>query len=123
MTKIVRDRLADYAEQLPGKEVRAMHDKTSPRPTTVRLQRMVRAYRESAALMAGVELGLFTRIAQGHDTQAALADVLGLTALHAERIIVACVGLGLLERDADKLANAPDFDTRCRSLLRSRRFR
>jgi hypothetical protein len=60
--------------------------------------------------MAGVELGLFTRIAQGHDTQAALADVLGLTALHAERIIVACVGLGLLERDADKLRNAPDVE-------------
>ena len=36
-----------------------MTNASEPRPSTVRLQRMVRAYRESAALMAGVELGLF----------------------------------------------------------------
>lgn len=85
-----------------------MNNRTSPRPTTVRLQRMVRAYRESAALMAGVELGLFTRIAQGHDTEGALADALGLTPLHTERLIVACVALGLIEREGDRLRNPPD---------------
>jgi hypothetical protein len=87
-----------------------MSEYTSNRPTTVRLQRMVRAYRESAALMAGVELGLFTQIAKGHDTESSLADALGLTALHAERIIVACVGLGLVERDGECLKNAPDVE-------------
>jgi len=69
---------------------------------------MVRAYRESAALMAGVELGLFTRIAHGDDTEDALAEILGLTLLHVERLIVACVALGLLERDGGRLRNAPD---------------
>jgi SAM-dependent methyltransferase len=83
---------------------------TTARPTTVRLQRMVRAYRESAALMAGVELGLFTKVAEGGHTEASLSDALGITRLHGERIIVACVGLGLLERDGDKLLNAPDVE-------------
>ena len=74
-----------------------MSDQNQPRPTTVRLQRMVRAYRESAALMAGVELGLFTKVAEGGHTEASLSDALGITRLHGERIIVACVGLGLLD--------------------------
>ena len=87
-----------------------MSDQNQPRPTTVRLQRMVRAYRESAALMAGVELGLFTKVAEGGHTEASLADALGLTRLHGERIAVALVGLGLLERDGDKLRNAPDVE-------------
>lgn len=83
---------------------------TEPRVDTVRLQRMTRAYRESAALMAAVELGLFTRVAAGHDTEAALAGALGLTAANAERIVTACVALGLLARDGERLANAPDVD-------------
>ena len=87
-----------------------MSDPKQARPTTVRLQRMVRAYRESAALMAGVELGLFTKAAEGGHTEASLSDALGITRLHGERIIVACVGLGLLERDGDKLRNAPDVE-------------
>ncbi len=85
-----------------------MTSEAKPRPTTVRLQRMVRAYRESAALMAAVELGLFTEVARSAHTEASLASALGLSALHGERIIVACVGLGLLEREGDKLRNAPD---------------
>ena len=75
---------------------------------TVRLQRMVRAYREAGALMAAVELGVFTRIAEGADTEAALVRALGLAPLNAERIVVACIALGLVERDGDRLRNAPD---------------
>lgn len=78
------------------------------RPTTVRLQRMVRAYREAGALMAAVELGLFTKLAQGADTEEKLVSALGIEPLNAERIVVACIGLGLIERDGDHLRNAPD---------------
>jgi len=35
------------------------------RPDTARLQRLARAYRESGALLAAVEPGLFTGIARG----------------------------------------------------------
>jgi SAM-dependent methyltransferase len=75
---------------------------------TVRLQRLVRAYREAATLMAAVELGLFTRVAAGADTEARLAEALGLTPANAERLVTACVALGLLERAGDRLRNAPD---------------
>jgi hypothetical protein len=66
-----------------------------PRADTVRLQKMSRAYKESAAFMAAVELGVFTRVAAGADTQDRLAAVLGLTAVNAERLVTACVALGL----------------------------
>ncbi len=80
------------------------------RPTTVRLQRLARAYRESGALLAAVELGVFSKLAAGADTEESLAAALGISALNAERIIIACLGLGLIERDGDRLRNAADVD-------------
>jgi SAM-dependent methyltransferase len=79
-----------------------------PRVDTVRLQRLSRAYREAAALMAAVELGLFTEVARGADTEPRLAAALDLTPVNTERIVSACVGLGLLERAGERLRNAPD---------------
>ncbi len=80
----------------------------APRPDTTRLQRLVHAYRDAAALMAAVELGLFTQVARGAETEAAVARALGLTPTNAERLVTACVALGLLVRDGDRLRNAPD---------------
>jgi len=81
---------------------------TQQKVDTVRLQRMVRAYRESGALMAAVELGLFTKVARGADTEAKLIEALGIQPLNAERIVIACIGLGLIVREGDRIANAPD---------------
>jgi O-methyltransferase domain/Dimerisation domain len=78
------------------------------RVDTVRLQRMVRAYRESGALMAAVELGLFSKLAGGADTEAALIEALAVEPLNGERLVIACLGLGLIERVGDRLQNAPD---------------
>jgi hypothetical protein len=58
--------------------------------------------------MAAVELGLFTRVARGDDTEAAIAEALDLTPTNAERLVTACVALGLLVRDGDRLRNTPD---------------
>jgi O-methyltransferase/methyltransferase family protein len=84
----------------------------APRPDTTRLQRLVHSYRDAAALMAAVELGLFTQVARGADTEAAVARALDLTATNAERLVTACVALGLLIRDGEagtsRLRNAPD---------------
>ncbi|MYE03192.1 MAG: hypothetical protein F4Y03_18340, partial [Alphaproteobacteria bacterium] len=80
------------------------------RPDTVRLQRLARAYRESGTLLAAVELGLFTEIARGADTEELLATALGLEPPNGERIIVACLGLGLIRREGGRLVNAPDVD-------------
>ena len=84
----------------------------TPRPDTTRLQRLVHSYRDAAALMAAVELGLFTQVARGADTEAAVARALDLTATNAERLVTACVALGLLIREDEagegRLRNAPD---------------
>jgi len=77
---------------------------------TVRLQQISRAYMRSAALMAAVELGVFTRVAEGAATTAALATRLRLSPANAERIVTACVALGLLERAGETLRNAPDVE-------------
>ena len=81
-----------------------------PRSNTVRLQRLARAYRESAALLAAVELGLFTKLNGGANTEVTLSAALGISALNAERLIIACLGLGLIDRDGERLRNAPDVD-------------
>lgn len=78
------------------------------RPDTTRLQRLVHSYRDAAALMAAVELGLFTQVARGADTEAAVARALDLTPANAERLVTACVALGLLVRDGERVGNAPD---------------
>ena len=77
---------------------------------TTRLQRLSRAYMESAAFIAAVELKLFTAVAGGDDTETRLAGRLGLSAVNAERLVTACAALRLLERDGDRLRNAPDVD-------------
>jgi SAM-dependent methyltransferase len=83
---------------------------TTPRPTTIRLQHMVRAYRESATLMAAIELGLFTKLARGADCEDTLITALGIQPLHGERLIIACIALGLIEREGDRLRNAADVE-------------
>ena len=83
---------------------------SSVRPTTVRLQRIARAYRESGTLLAAVELDLFSKIYQGANTEEKLSISLGISALNAERIIVACLGLGLIIKDKNNLKNAPDVE-------------
>ena len=82
----------------------------NPRPTTKRLQTMVRAYREAGALMAALELELFTHLDKGANTEAALTKAMGLQPLHGERIIIAMLGLGMIERDGDTLSNVADTD-------------
>lgn len=81
---------------------------TTERVDTVRLQRLSRAYQESATLMAAIDLGLFTHVARGADTVPALAVALHITPLNAERLVTACVALGLLVQHDGRLANAPD---------------
>jgi hypothetical protein len=80
----------------------------APRPDTTRLQRLVHSYRDAAALMAAVELGLFTQVARGNETEAAIARALDLTPTNGERLVTACVALGLLIRDGERVRNAPD---------------
>ncbi len=69
---------------------------------TTRLQKIAQAYWESAALMAAVELEVFTAIAHGHDTVAAVATAVGISPRTAERLLTALVAMTLLERTEDR---------------------
>src|SRR5215470_86747 len=75
---------------------------------TTRLQKMATAYWESAALMAAVELDVFTAIARGHDTIPTLAEAAGMTDRNAERLLTTLTALALIELNGEHFANAPD---------------
>ncbi len=79
-----------------------------PRLDTTRLQKMAQAYWESAALMAAVELEVFTAIARGQDTIAEVAKSAGISERNAERLLTALVAMTLLTREGDRFANAAD---------------
>ena len=75
-----------------------------PRLDTTRLQKMAQAYWESAALMAAVELEVFTAIAHGQDTIASVAKAVGISERNAERLLTVLVAMTLLTRDGDRFA-------------------
>ncbi|MGK0173059.1 MAG: SAM-dependent methyltransferase [Gammaproteobacteria bacterium] len=81
-----------------------------PRPDTVRLQRYSKAFWESAALMSGVELKVFTAISNGDNTIESAAVKMGVDAVNAERLMTALTAMTLLERDGERFSNAPDVE-------------
>lgn len=81
---------------------------STSRPDTTRLQRMARAYTETAVLWAALDLGLFTAVADGASDEDAVARACGISALDAERLVVCCLTLDLLRIEHGRLANPPD---------------
>jgi len=77
---------------------------------TVRLQNLSYGHKQSATLRAAIELGLFTGVSGGAADIPRIADALGLSGLNAERLVVACTALGLLEKEGDRYRNAPDVE-------------
>lgn len=75
---------------------------------TTRLQRIARAYCETAVLYAAIDLELFTHVAQGCDDEEKLAQAIGIPVLQVERLVAAALALRLLELDDGRLRNAPD---------------
>ncbi|MCB1540108.1 MAG: methyltransferase domain-containing protein [Rhodoblastus sp.] len=83
---------------------------TAERTDTTRLQRLARAYCESAVLFAAIDLDLFTHVAQGADSVEKLAGAMGVRLLQAERLVATAVAMGLLVSSAQGLRNAPDAE-------------
>lgn len=94
-----------------------MSGERQPRADTVRLQKISKAFWESAALLSAVELDTFTAIAEGHDTITSAAKAMGIEPVNAERLLVALAAMGLLHRSGERFANADDVD---RFLVRGR---
>lgn len=83
---------------------------TAERTDTIRLQRLARAYCETAVLFAAIDLDLFTHVAQGADSVEKLASAMGIRLLQAERLVTAAVAMGLLSQSAQGLRNAADAE-------------
>jgi predicted nicotinamide N-methyase len=81
-----------------------------PRLDTTRLQKIAQAYWESAALMAAVELEVFTAIARGQDTIATVAQAVDISERNAERLLTALVAMTLLDRNGERFSSAPDVE-------------
>ena len=78
------------------------------RVDTTRLQHLARAYCQSAVLFAAIDLELFTHVAAGASDVAELAGAMHVSPLNAERLVTVCLAMDLLEREGDRLVNAPD---------------
>lgn len=82
----------------------------APRIGTERIQNIGFGFKHAAVLMAAIELSLFTKVSEGAGTLESIASACGLSPLNAERLVVACAALGLLEKRDDRYVNAPDVE-------------
>jgi len=81
------------------------------RVDTTRLQRLARAYAETAVFYAAIDLELFTHISGGADSIPTLASAMGTSELNAERLVTVALAQGLVEKNEDgSLRNAPDCE-------------
>ena len=85
---------------------------TTKRADTVRLQTLTKAYWESAALMAAIELKIFSAIERGQDTVASTAAAVGISERNAERLLTALTAMEIVRRDGNRFVNAEDVDCR-----------
>ena len=77
---------------------------------TTRLQRLARAYTESAVFYAAIDLELFTHVSAGADTIPAIAAATDTSELNAERLVAVTLAMGLLRYDEGRIVNAPDCE-------------
>ncbi len=78
---------------------------------TTRLQRLARAFTESAVLYAAIDLELFTHVSAGAGSIPDIAAATGMSELNAERLVTVALAMGLLRKnDADRIVNAPDCE-------------
>ncbi|MHB8381530.1 MAG: methyltransferase [Candidatus Binataceae bacterium] len=77
---------------------------------TVRLQNLAYGYRQSATLLAVIELDLFSKISAGARTVAEIAGAVDIAPVNAERLLTACAALGLLTIEGGEYSNAPDVE-------------
>jgi Dimerisation domain len=80
------------------------------RKDSLRLQLLGWGDKLSEILNAAIELDLFTKVSAGADTIPAIAEALDILPLNAERLVIACTAMDLVQRDGDRFRNAPDVE-------------
>lgn len=78
--------------------------------TTQRINEMAFSFRHTGTLVAAIELGLFTMLSENPSGPAEIAEKMGVPTENAERLMIACVTLHLLEKRGSKYVNVPDVD-------------
>ena len=90
--------------------------KTTALPDPAPVLDLIEACRRSKAMFAAVALGVFDRLEQGEADAATLARQMQLNPDALERLLDACVGLGLLRKEKARYAILPVAQTYlCRS--------
>jgi acetylserotonin N-methyltransferase len=72
---------------------------------------LIQAFRRSKAMFTAVSLGIFERLAEGSADCIALARHVNADADALERLLDACVGLGLLQKESATYSNSPAATT------------
>lgn len=85
---------------------------------TERLSGMAYGFKNAGALLAGIELGLFTAISEGAATVGQLSDNLGIPEESIDRLLSACKALELVREEDCGYVNFSDVE---RYLVRSSR--
>lgn len=80
-------------------------------PDPMAVMRVASAYWHSSVLHTAQALDLFTLLAEGPATAAELAARSGADERGVEMILIACIGLGLLEKQGDRFRNGPVAET------------
>lgn len=84
---------------------------TEKRIDSVRLQNIAQGYGQSAALMAAVELGIFTAISGGAETIDRIATAVDIHPVNAERLVTMLTAMDLVRRSSDgRYSNAEDAE-------------
>jgi len=82
----------------------------TPKIGTERIQNIGFGFKHAAILMTAIELKLFTVISNGANALSSIASECGISLLNAERLVVACTALGLVEKKENHFYNAPDAE-------------
>ena len=77
-----------------------------PQPTTI--QHLATAVYPSLAMLAGMQLDVFTPLKDGPLTAVQLADAIGVNAEKLSRLLYALAIAGLLTVEAERFANTPE---------------
>jgi SAM-dependent methyltransferase len=80
-------------------------------PTPERIFQTLTGYQQTAALKAAVELDIFTAVAEGHDTAAALASLRGVSERGARILCDHMTVLGFLSKENERYRLTPESET------------
>jgi cyclopropane fatty-acyl-phospholipid synthase-like methyltransferase len=81
---------------------------TAPQPQTI--QKLASAVPQALAMLAGMELDVFTPLTNGPLTAAQIADAIGVSADKLQAVLAVLVAAGLLSADGNYFANTPEAD-------------